>query len=207
MQWAVSVTTAPRPTPTLSRTLASLRRAGFAEATVLDDAGRDGAWPNWLQAVRVALAAHPAGRSDLDLPGRRRLLPRAARVSRSDALAGRLRGDLLALLPGRVSPTPAGVATAAPRLAPDRCALLGRPACGGRSDPVRSRPGRGPAARRRPDRKMGRRHRPHRLVPHAQPGAARGHRQLGIGRSVGQHAATGGGFRGGGRKSRGKDEG
>ena len=63
MQWAVSVTTAPRPTPTLSRTLASLERAGFAEATVLNDAGRDGAWPNWLQAVRVALAARPRAES------------------------------------------------------------------------------------------------------------------------------------------------
>ena len=56
--WAVAVTTAPRPVPTLNRTLASLGRAGFDGVQVFDDAGRKGAWPNWLLAVQTLLQRH-----------------------------------------------------------------------------------------------------------------------------------------------------
>ena len=55
MRWAVGITTAPRPVSTLKGTLASLERAGFADVRVFDDAGRRGAWPNWLVAVRTLL--------------------------------------------------------------------------------------------------------------------------------------------------------
>ncbi len=60
MDFAVAVTTAPRPIPTLERTLASLRRAGFDEVRVVDDLLHDGAWSNWLFAVRTLLAERPA---------------------------------------------------------------------------------------------------------------------------------------------------
>lgn len=56
MQWVVGVTSAPRPEPTLERTLASLERAGFDERYVFNDAQRRGAWPNWLKALRSLVA-------------------------------------------------------------------------------------------------------------------------------------------------------
>lgn len=59
MHWAVALTTAPRPVPILKRTLASLKRSGFDDVRVFDDAGRKGAWPNWLEAVRTLLEQHP----------------------------------------------------------------------------------------------------------------------------------------------------
>ena len=57
--WAVAVTTAPRPKPTLQQTLASLERAGFGHLHVVDDRGKSGAWPSWLRALRGLLAEHP----------------------------------------------------------------------------------------------------------------------------------------------------
>ncbi len=60
MNFAVAVTTAPRPLPTLERTLASLERAGFDRVRVVGDVNRDGAWPNWLRAVRTLLAESAA---------------------------------------------------------------------------------------------------------------------------------------------------
>jgi hypothetical protein len=60
MNFAVAVTTAPRPIPTLDRTLASLERAGFDEVRVVDDVLHDGAWSNWLFALRTLLAERPA---------------------------------------------------------------------------------------------------------------------------------------------------
>ena len=60
MNFGVAVTTAPRPVPTLKRTLMSLERGGFGEVRVVDDVRRDGAWPNWLRAVRTLLTERPA---------------------------------------------------------------------------------------------------------------------------------------------------
>ena len=58
MRWAVGLTTAPRPEPTLKRTMASLQRAGWGKVSVFDDTHRQGAWPNWLRAVRALLLEH-----------------------------------------------------------------------------------------------------------------------------------------------------
>jgi len=52
MHWAVAVTTAPRPKSTLERTLAGLRRTGWAEYRVFEDTTRAGAWRTWLAALR-----------------------------------------------------------------------------------------------------------------------------------------------------------
>jgi hypothetical protein len=58
-RWAVGGATAPRPRPTLGRTLQSLRGAGWPECHVFDDARRAGAWPNWISALGTLLARHP----------------------------------------------------------------------------------------------------------------------------------------------------
>lgn len=66
--WAIGVTTAPRKTPTLGRTLASLEEAGFQEVRVFAEPDSEvpdssiggkitirdetiGAWPNWYLAL------------------------------------------------------------------------------------------------------------------------------------------------------------
>jgi len=59
MRWAVGVTTARRPLPTLQKTCTSLARAGFAGPRILDDVDRQGPWPNWLRAVQALLREHP----------------------------------------------------------------------------------------------------------------------------------------------------
>jgi len=59
MKWAVGVTTAARPEPTLPRTLASLRRAGFESVRVFDDREQVGAWSNWLGTLRALLKTSP----------------------------------------------------------------------------------------------------------------------------------------------------
>lgn len=59
MNWAVGVTTAPRPIATLEQTLKSLKQAGFGPCQLFDDRTRTGAWRNWLRAVRELLEKHP----------------------------------------------------------------------------------------------------------------------------------------------------
>lgn len=58
---ALAMTTAPRGTPTLDRSIASLRAAGFDhELAILEDAEKVGAFPNWVRAVRHLLDATDA---------------------------------------------------------------------------------------------------------------------------------------------------
>ena len=57
-RWAVGITTAPRPQPTLKRTMASLRAAGWSDFDLFDDAQRVGAWLNWLNGLRDLLDRH-----------------------------------------------------------------------------------------------------------------------------------------------------
>lgn len=59
MDYAVGVTTAPRPTPTLDRTLASLRRAGWPHCDVLPDTRCRGAWRNWIEGLQALLRRYP----------------------------------------------------------------------------------------------------------------------------------------------------
>jgi len=59
MHWAVAVTTAPRPVPTLDATLAGLRRAGWPRCEIVEDTSRAGAWPTWLRALRELIERHP----------------------------------------------------------------------------------------------------------------------------------------------------
>jgi len=59
MNWAVAVTTAPRPVATLEKTLASLRRAGWDRCEVVEDTHRAGAWPTWRRALRRLIECHP----------------------------------------------------------------------------------------------------------------------------------------------------
>jgi len=51
MDWAVAVTTAPRPEPTLRQTLASLGSAGWPNCEVVADTTRAGSWPTWTRAL------------------------------------------------------------------------------------------------------------------------------------------------------------
>ena len=57
--WAVAVTTALRPRSTLRRTMASLRRAGWARHCTFRDAHRRGAWRNWIETLSKLLRRHP----------------------------------------------------------------------------------------------------------------------------------------------------
>jgi hypothetical protein len=57
--WAVGITTAPRPTPTLPRTQASLARAGWPEAHIFCDEDQRGAWPTWLAGLGQLVRQHP----------------------------------------------------------------------------------------------------------------------------------------------------
>ena len=77
-RWAVGVTTAPRPRPTLERTLQGLRRAGWPECHVFDDARRAGAWANWIAALGTLLARHP--RADAALHEGSRIQQEVART-------------------------------------------------------------------------------------------------------------------------------
>lgn len=57
--YAVAITTAPRPRPTLGQTVASLERAGFAgQINVLADPHRH-AWNHWRSTVRWLLGTYP----------------------------------------------------------------------------------------------------------------------------------------------------
>ena len=58
-KWAVGVTTAARPTPTLERTLRSLDRAGWPEYHVFEDFERAGSWPNWIGTLRSLIERYP----------------------------------------------------------------------------------------------------------------------------------------------------
>jgi len=60
MDWAVAVTTAPRPQPTLRQTLASLRWAGWPKCEVVADPRKAGSWPTWLRALSKLLNEYPA---------------------------------------------------------------------------------------------------------------------------------------------------
>lgn len=57
--WAVIVTTAPRPRSTLGLTLTSLAAAGFSEPIVSDDTSRAGSWQTWLAALRRLVDVAP----------------------------------------------------------------------------------------------------------------------------------------------------
>jgi hypothetical protein len=60
--WEVGVLTAPRPQPTLDRTLASLRRAGWSQVRVWRDAGPRagrGAFHPWLERLEFLLKKGP----------------------------------------------------------------------------------------------------------------------------------------------------
>ena len=59
MHWAVGLTTAPRPEPTLERTRASLHKAGWTDCHVFDDRRKAGAWPNWISGLRSLIDGHP----------------------------------------------------------------------------------------------------------------------------------------------------
>lgn len=59
IRWAVGLTTAPRPEPTLQQTLHSLQAAGWPDCRLFDDAKRAGAWPNWIAGLRTLLAEYP----------------------------------------------------------------------------------------------------------------------------------------------------
>jgi len=59
MRWAVGLTTAPRPEPTLERTRASLHKAGWTDCHVFDDSHKAGAWPNWISGLRSLIDGHP----------------------------------------------------------------------------------------------------------------------------------------------------
>ena len=59
MQWAVGLTTAPRPEPTLERTRASLQKAGWPDFHVFDDVGQAGAWRNWIEGLGELIRRHP----------------------------------------------------------------------------------------------------------------------------------------------------
>jgi len=51
MNWATVVLTAPRPEPTLERTLESLRRAGWPDCLVSEDPGSRGQFSAWIEAL------------------------------------------------------------------------------------------------------------------------------------------------------------
>jgi hypothetical protein len=51
MKWMVGVLTAPRPLPTLERTVASLARAGWPECIVVPDGQRAGHFCAWLDVL------------------------------------------------------------------------------------------------------------------------------------------------------------
>jgi hypothetical protein len=57
--WAVAVTTAPRPIATLPRTLESLERAGWSDFRVFPDTAGIGAWRNWIEALATLIAQQP----------------------------------------------------------------------------------------------------------------------------------------------------
>lgn len=59
--WAVAITTAPRPIPTLPRTLQSLRRAGWSDFDIFPDSAGIGAWRNWIGALAALVREHPDG--------------------------------------------------------------------------------------------------------------------------------------------------
>jgi len=58
-QWGVAVTTAPRPKPTLERSLKSLQAAGFASPLVVADGEGAGSWPTWLAALGQIVDTRP----------------------------------------------------------------------------------------------------------------------------------------------------
>jgi len=58
--WAVGLTTAPRSRPTLHRTLASLRQAGWREVEIFDDRLKTGAWANWIAGLGRLIQDSPA---------------------------------------------------------------------------------------------------------------------------------------------------
>ena len=76
LAWVAGVTTAPRPRPTLERSLLSLASAGWPDANVFAEPGSElpawlpphrlvqrastlGAWPNWFLALSELVARHP----------------------------------------------------------------------------------------------------------------------------------------------------
>ena len=58
-RWAVGLTTAPRPQPSLDRTLAGLRVAGWSDVRVFDDVEGIGAWQNWIGGLRSLIQYRP----------------------------------------------------------------------------------------------------------------------------------------------------
>ena len=59
MNWAVVVLTAPRPQPTLKRTLASLAAAGWPDVSVVRDEPPRGHFAAWIDALTAVVAAEP----------------------------------------------------------------------------------------------------------------------------------------------------
>ncbi|HUT14095.1 MAG TPA: hypothetical protein VMY42_26640 [Thermoguttaceae bacterium] len=59
MNWATVVLTAPRPEPTLERTLTSLRRAGWPDCLVSEDPGSGGQFPAWIEALKGIVRRRP----------------------------------------------------------------------------------------------------------------------------------------------------
>ena len=158
--WAVGVTTAPRPVPTLAECLASLAGAGwdrphlFVDGTVaipepyadLSRTVREprvGAWPNYFLSLAGNQLLMREPDADAYLMAQDDAALRRAgrtRLPRAHPLAGEAAGARLALLLPGLHP-------AAPRLVHDRRRLdLGR-------DRVRLPPGGGPALPRRPRRR------------------------------------------------------
>ena len=59
MRIATIVLTAPRPKPTLPRTLDSLERAGFPAVNAWNDTAASGHFQAWVSALRWTVARHP----------------------------------------------------------------------------------------------------------------------------------------------------
>ena len=59
MRWAVGLTTAPRPEPTLKRTRTSLHKAGWPDCRVFDDTDAAGAWRNWIDGLEQLIRRRP----------------------------------------------------------------------------------------------------------------------------------------------------
>lgn len=61
MKWSIGITSAPRPTSTLERTVESIRQSGWADVPLLCsvDERAKGAWRNWLDTLDTLLKKQP----------------------------------------------------------------------------------------------------------------------------------------------------
>lgn len=61
MKWSIGITSAPRPTSTLERTVESIRRSGWVDTPIITsvDETAKGPWRNWMDTLELLVREQP----------------------------------------------------------------------------------------------------------------------------------------------------